>query len=1005
MASGTGQAARPRELPLLEIRKRVLFPGVLLRLQIGRPKSVRLVESIWDSNSRSFKKGSVLAVCTVQGDASEREGGDGASAKSSDARALPEIGPPAAGGKGGVDAHPVLELVDGADKCNVYTVGTVARVLQLSRVNSTDNQSFQFSLLVEGVARVRVDEVARHEPFNVAKVSWLADEGSVNDTEVRALAINVRELARDLLELQRKRNSPLGKKTKEVVDNLDRASPGRLADLLSANLDASVSEKQAVLGELDLVARLRRALELMNRQVEVFKISDKIQNEVEGKLKNSQREYYLRQQMRAINEELGQMSGKGAQEGDELDALEESLAKARLPEEAKQTADRELQRLRQMQPQQPEYSVLRTYLELMADLPWSVTTKDNLDIRNARAVLDADHHALDKVKKRIVEFLAVRSLKNDMKGPILCLVGPPGVGKTSLGKSVADALGRKFRRMALGGVRDEAEIRGHRRTYIGAMPGSIIQTLKKAGSSNPVMLLDEVDKLGRDVRGDPGSALLEVLDPEQNDSFVDHYLNVPFDLSKVMFIATANRLDTIPGPLLDRMEVIELPGYTQLEKHEIAVKHLVPKQMQRHGIDLAHIEVTPRAVDFIIANYTREAGVRSLDREIASVCRYAAVKVAESRDRETAKLHNEVEEGAVAAGGLDSLQQQQDKDSAAVASDDDQQQQHQQQQQQQQQRQQRSEPANAKGSSKQVGKEVVGKEVVVKPVLQLESSFKPLVVTPEMVQDVLGPPRFESEIAQRTAVPGVATGMAWTQVGGEILFIEAWLHRGQGRVQLTGQLGSVMQESVRAALSFIRGNLYELGLSQQLASEGDLQQALSYADLHVHFPAGAVPKDGPSAGVAVTAAILSALTGRCVRSDTACTGEITLRGLVLPVGGIKEKVLAAHRAGIKRIVLPKRNAKDAREIPEEVLQQLEVIYAENIIEAVGHLFDGELTAPIKAPRWLEEVREEMRSKAAKPRRATQPINPMEPDDTLRGEHGFKNRNVDMVGPADIKSLL
>jgi ATP-dependent Lon protease len=997
MASGAGQAARPRELPLLEIRKRVLFPGVLLRLQIGRPKSVRLVESIWDSNSRSFKKGSMLAVCTVQGDASEREGGpDGVSAKSSDAKALPEVAPPhAAGGvgKGVVDSHPVLELLDGADKCNVYTMGTVARVLQLSRVNSTDNQSFQFSLLVEGVARVRVDEVSRHEPFNVAKVSWLADEGSVNDTEVRALAINVRELARDLLELQRKRNSPLGKKTKEVVDNLDRASPGRLADLLSANLDASVSEKQAVLGELDLVARLRRALELMNRQVEVFKISDKIQNEVEGKLKNSQREYYLRQQMRAINEELGQISGKGAGEGDELDALEESLAKARLPEEAKQTADRELQRLRQMQPQQPEYSVLRTYLELMADLPWSVTTKDNLDIRNARAVLDADHHALDKVKKRIVEFLAVRSLKNDMKGPILCLVGPPGVGKTSLGKSVADALGRKFRRMALGGVRDEAEIRGHRRTYIGAMPGSIIQTLKKAGSSNPVMLLDEVDKLGRDVRGDPGSALLEVLDPEQNDSFVDHYLNVPFDLSKVMFIATANRLDTIPGPLLDRMEVIELPGYTQNEKHEIAVKHLVPKQMQRHGIDLAHIEVTPRAVDFIISSYTREAGVRSLDREIASVCRYAAVKVAESRDRETANVHKEVEEGAVAAGGLQSLQQQQQQQQE--------QQQHDKNNTAQDDHTNRHAPANAnKGDSKQVGK-----EVAVKPVLQLESSFKPLVVTPEMVQEVLGPPRFESEVAQRTAVPGVATGMAWTQVGGEILFIEAWLHRGQGRVQLTGQLGSVMQESVRAALSFIRGNLYELGLAQQLANEGDLQQALSYADLHVHFPAGAVPKDGPSAGVAVTAAILSALTGRCVRSDTACTGEITLRGLVLPVGGIKEKVLAAHRAGIKRIVLPKRNAKDAREIPEEVLQQLEVIYAENIIEAVGHLFDGELTAPIKAPRWLEEVREEMRSKATKPRRASQPINPMEPDDTLRGEHGFKSRNIDLVGPADIKSLL
>jgi len=947
---------QPAEVPLLEIRKRVLFPGMLLRLQIGRPKSVKLVESIWDAGKRSFKKGSMVGVCTIkmESDAAEKE-----------QRAIPkqdenngEAGQEEPARKRG------LETIEIADS-QVYKHGTVARVLQLSRVNSSDSKSFQFSLLVEGVSRIQVDEIVRSDPFNVARVSWLQDEGSEHDTQVQALSLNVKDLSRTLLKMQRKRNSPTGKKTKEVIDNLEQAPAGRLADLLAANLEGTVEEKQGVLGELHLAPRLRRTMELMNRQVEVFKISDKIQNEVEDKLKNSQREYYLRQQLKAINNELGSMNGKGGgNEMDEMDQLEQALAKANLPEEARLSADRELQRLRQMQPSQPEHSVLRTYLELMAELPWDKSTNDNLDIENARATLDADHHALTKVKNRIIEFLAVRSLKPDMKGPILCLAGPPGVGKTSLGKSVAEALGRKFRRIALGGVRDEAEIRGHRRTYIGALPGNIVTALKKAGTNNPVILLDEVDKLGRDMRGDPASALLEVLDPEQNDSFVDHYLNVPFDLSKVMFIATANRLDTIPGPLLDRMEIIELPGYTLGEKHDIASQHLVPKQMKRHGINSNHVEFTPNALEHVIAAYTREAGVRNLDREIAALCRHGAVKVAEARDR-----HEHVVEGK---------QGMMEVEVANVVTSDAEE-------------GAQPDPAGSLDDSKETAL------AKVRAPLVLDSSFKQLVVTPEIVETILGPPKYESEVAQRTAVPGVSTGMAWTQVGGEILFIEAWLHRGSGQVQLTGQLGSVMQESVRAALSFIRGNLADLKLTKLDSDDSDLQQALSKADLHVHFPAGAVPKDGPSAGVAVTAAILSALSGRCVRADTACTGEITLRGLVLPVGGVKEKVLAAHRAGIKRVVLPRRNAKDVKDIPKDVLKDLEVVFVDDIVEAMKHLFDND--QKLAVPTWLKEVRDLQNNK----RKSIS--NPMEPNDMNPSISSNGVAAKDLCGPADLKASL
>jgi len=674
-----------------------------------------------------------------------------------------------------------------------------------------------------------------------------------------------------------------------------------------------------MLCEVDLKKRLQLALELLNRQVEVLRLTGKIQSQVEGKLKNSQREYFLRQQLKAINEELGQLNGKGGgngQEKDEIEALEEALEAANLPEDIQHVADRDLNRLKSMQPAQPEYSVIRTYLEWIADLPWSKSSTDNLDIQNARDQLDHDHHALDKVKKRIVEFLAVRSLQRGNRkgggaGPILCLVGPPGVGKTSLGRSVAKAIGRKFARMALGGVRDEAEIRGHRRTYIGAMPGTVIQCLKKAGTNNPVMLLDEVDKLGRDMRqGDPGSALLEVLDPEQNNTFTDHYLNVPFDLSKTLFIATANSLDTIPGPLLDRMEVIQLPGYTMAEKAQIATRHLIPKQMERHAVNQDHVMFTPKAIDLVISGYTREAGVRNLDREIASLCRYAAVKVAESRDLVISKKIIELDDGLGMGSAVVNV-------------------------------------ADAEEDTVEENEEETP--------LVLHESFKCLVVDEEVVGKVLGPAKYESELAQRTAVPGVATGMAWTRVGGEILFVEASLHRGSGRLQLTGQLGSVMEESVRAALSFVRSNLEVLGLSEFGGKAYDLQEAIGRADLHVHFPAGGVPKDGPSAGIAITAAIVSALSGVCVRPDTACTGEITLRGLVLPVGGIKEKVLAAHRAGVKRIVLPERNKKDVLDIPEDVRNELELIHVRHILEAMNELFEKNTTGVHEVPLWLADT--------------------------------------------------
>jgi ATP-dependent Lon protease len=642
----------------------------------------------------------------------------------------------------------------------------------------------------------------------------------VNPVEVEALTMSLKKTAREVLRLI----PELPPSAAELLERVDE--PGVLADLIASNVEASVDEKQTVLETVELVSRMRRVLELLSRQLEVLKLSNKISSQVKGEMSKTQREYYLRQQLKAIKDELGE----GEDGDDDLAELEAKVGEASLPEEAERAARKELRRLRNMSSSQAEYTVARTYLEWLCDLPWGRTSRDKIDLKEVRAILDADHHGLDKAKKRIVEFLAVRKLKADMKGPILCFVGPPGVGKTSLGQSIARAIGRKFVRVAMGGVRDEAEIRGHRRTYVGALPGRIVQGLKKADVNNPVFVLDEIDKLAHDFRGDPSAALLEVLDPEQNHTFADHYLDVPMDLSKCFFIATANQLEPIPHALRDRLEILELPGYTQEEKLQIAHNHLVPLALEEHGLDAGRLDITDDALRALIASYTREAGVRNLKREIASVCRAVAVGFAEA----------ETKQQSLKAADLEAI---------------------------------------------------------------------------------LGPEKYTNEMAERTDITGVATGLAWTAVGGDILFIEATRMPGKGGLTLTGQLGDVMKESAQAALSYARAQSASLGIDDEVFRK---------YDLHVHIPAGAIPKDGPSAGVTMLTALVSLLTGIKVRADVAMTGEITLRGNVLPVGGIKEKVLAAARAGVKRIIMPERCKKDLLDIPEENRRAIDFVFAQRV---------------------------------------------------------------------------
>ena len=699
-----------------------------------------------------------------------------------------------------------------------YTIGTSCVILKMAK--TADNKA---QLLVQGISRLRIISFVEEKPYIQARIETLEDQ-EIKNLEIEALMANLVNLFDRIVKLTPFLPQEFGAMTKSI------ASPGILADMIASIINATLEEKQQILETLDIKERLKEVTRLVNHQVEILELGSKIQSQVKNDMDKSQREYYLRQQLKAIKEELGETDESGV----EIDEYREKIAKKNLPEEARKEAERELDRLSSMHTSSDEYTVASSYLDWITALPWHESTEDNLDIKKARRVLDEDHYGLEKAKKRIIEYLAVRKLKPDIKGPLLCFAGPPGTGKTSLGHSIARALGRKFIRIALGGVRDEAEIRGHRRTYVGALPGRIIQSIRRAESNNPVFMLDEIDKLGSDFRGDPSSALLEVLDPEQNFSFTDHYLDVPFDLSHVMFITTANMLETIPPALRDRLEIIELLGYTPDEKLKIAERYLIPRQIDFNGLQSGQITFATAALRMIISGYTREAGVRNLEREIASICRGVASRVA--------------------AGELQST------------------------------------------------------SIKVKD-----------------IHKYLGPVRMSSESAARTSKPGVVMGLAWTPTGGELLFIEATAMKGKMGLTLTGQLGDVMKESASAALSFIRANAETLGISKDFFQD---------IDIHIHVPSGGIPKDGPSAGVTILTALTSLLTNKAVKKDLAMTGEITLRGMVLPVGGVKEKVLAAHRAGIKILILPKWNKKDLIDIPPKVQKDIQFHFVEEMLDVL-----------------------------------------------------------------------
>ncbi|MFP4499754.1 MAG: endopeptidase La [Candidatus Hydrogenedentota bacterium] len=748
----------PDTLPLLFIRDQVVFPMSLVPIRITTDNEIQLIEETARGNR-------FLALLT---------------ARDADA---PEIS------------------LD-----NAYEVGCIARIYEWQHLEEGG-----INVLMQVLKRFKVAGLVQRKPYYVIKIDPI-DDVAVSAETLAPLATTVKQQMHRLIGLSP--NIPDGART--VVDSIDE--PGFLADLVAGNLGASVEERQDLLETRNPRERLEKLTHLLERQIQVLEASQKIRDEVKSNIDKGQREYYLRQQMRAIQEELGE----GAGDKSETEQYREQIEALDAPEEVRKEALRELDRLERMHEQSAEYHVIVTYLDTIIELPWGHVTEDYLDIEHAAGILDEDHYGLDKVKKRILEYLAVRKLKPDAPGPILCFLGPPGVGKTSLGQSIARTLGRQFCRMSLGGIRDEAEIRGHRKTYVGALPGRIIQNIRRAGSMNPVFMLDEIDKLGADFRGDPSSAMLEVLDPAQNNSFVDNYLNVPFDLSKVMFIGTANMSDTIPWALRDRMEIIDIPGYTQEEKLEIARRYLVPRQREAHGLLAKQFTLHKTALRKIIASYTREAGVRNLEREIANVCRGCARKFAEGRQ-------------------------------------------------------------------------------------------KPIKISSDDLREYLGPQRVFQDVVDRTRVPGVAVGLAWTPTGGDILFIEATRMTGKGNLTITGQLGDVMKESATAAMSYLRAN------AQALSLEGT---NFSEYDVHVHVPAGAVPKDGPSAGVALMTALASLFMGKRVKNRVAMTGEITLRGLVLPVGGIKEKVLAASRSRVKEVILPERNKNDLEDVPPSVREKL-----------------------------------------------------------------------------------
>jgi ATP-dependent Lon protease len=787
----------PAALPVLPLKETVVFPQSMTPLAIGQDRSVRLIDDVVSGDR-------LLALVTAKDASIESPGWD-----------------------------------------NIYDVGTVALVHKMIKVPDGT-----LRILVQGLERVHLDHRLDSDPYLLGEFSALPDV-LVDTPEVEALTRNVQGLFARIIGL-----APyLPEELQLAAANVD--DPSALAHLVASTLRTiKTEERQEILEEVNVEKRLRLVSTILSRELEVFELGSKIQSQVQSEMEKGQREYYLRQQLKAIQQELGE----GDPEQAEVNELREQLENANLPDDVRKASERELGRLEKLPPAAAEYGVIRTYLEWILTLPWQSYTVDNLDLEHAREVLDSDHFDLEKVKDRIIEYLAVAKLRNEVSGQILCFVGPPGVGKTSLGQSIARALGRKFVRLSVGGVRDEAEIRGHRRTYIGALPGSIIRSIRDAESSNPLMLIDEIDKMGSDWRGDPASAMLEVLDPEQNRTFRDHYLDLPYDLSKVLFICTANTLDTIPGPLLDRMDVIQLSGYTEEEKLGIAKRYLLPKQLELHGLSKRQLKLPDKVLRAIIREHTREAGVRGLERRIADVCRKAATQVARG-NTETVKVDE------------------------------------------------------------------------------------------ELLREWLGPRRFSGEVRKRTADPGVATGLAYTAVGGDVLFIEATAYPGKGRLTITGQLGEVMQESAQAALSWVRSHSVELGVGETWFADHDV---------HIHVPAGAVPKDGPSAGVTMATAIASLVQHVPVANDLGMTGEITLTGQVLPIGGLREKSLAAQRAGLKRVVFPRENEPDLDELPPETRDALEFIPADKIQDVFAAAFNGKRRSRAGGPVGLER-------QAAKPR--------------------------------------
>ncbi len=769
------ESAGPREVPLVALRETVIFPEMIVPLQVGREKSVKAL-------NQAVADGSPIALVTQR--QAEREDID--------------------------------------DPSQLYRVGTLAKVAQVVQL-----QDGTVRAIVQGQQRLRVLGFRQTDPYIIATIELMEDEKSAG-LEVQALMRNVQSQ----LEQYVQSGAPVPPEAALAARNI--TEPGLLADMVAYSPDMSTEQRQELLETTDVVERLKLVSAFLARQIEILELKGKIQSEVKSEMDKTQREYILREQLKAIQRELGEEDPQQA----EINELREKIEQAGMPDDVKARATKEVDRMSRIPSASPEVGVIRTYVDWLIGLPWNVSTEDNLDIKQAARILDEDHYGLEKIKERILEYLAVRTLASTIRSPILAFVGPPGVGKTSLGKSIARAMGRKFVRMSLGGIHDEAEIRGHRRTYIGALPGRIIQSIKQAGSNNPVFMLDEVDKIGMDFRGDPSSALLEVLDPEQNNTFQDNYLEVPFDLSRVLFITTGNLLDPIPAPLRDRMEVIQLPGYTQQEKIEIGRRFLIPKQMTNHGLTPKHIEITDEAMTQLVQAYTHEAGVRNLEREIANIMRKVAKTVAEGRKRKT-------------------------------------------------------------------------------------------VVDPRKLDEFLGAPRYEYGELEPEDQVGAATGLVVTETGGDIVAVEVTRMEGREDFILTGQLGEVMRESARAGLSWTRAHARELGIAREVFEKNTL---------HIHVPAGAIPKDGPSAGITMATAIVSALTGIPVRKDVAMTGEITLRGRVLPIGGLKSKILAAHLAGASTVILPRRNEKDLRDIPEEIRKQIKLV----LVDTMDQVLDAAL---------------------------------------------------------------